>query len=89
MADELVAVAREIVNDRNLYHRIASRLLPHRGSRDIDEDLSGESGVVDRHIEFEALVLCLSRHAFTHEMHSVSHILDIVNRFYLEDVCLI
>ena len=59
-ANPLVAVAREQVNDGNLYHRVASRLLTHGSSGHADKHLSCEGGIVDAHVELEELVLRLA-----------------------------
>ena len=60
MRDELLAVAFKIVNHRNLNHGVATGLLAHRGTGNIDEYLTGEGGVVDAHVELQSLVLCLT-----------------------------
>ena len=63
MRDELLAVAFEIVNHWNLNHGVATRLLAHRGTGNVDKYLTGEGRVVDAHVELKALVLCLTAYA--------------------------
>ena len=63
MRDELFAVAFEIVNHWNLNHGVATRLLAHRGTGNVDKYLTGEGWVVDAHVELKALVLCLTAYA--------------------------
>ena len=62
MRDELLAVAFEIVNHRNLDHGVATGLLAHGCAGHVDEHLTGEGGVVDAHVELQSLVLCLAAH---------------------------
>ena len=63
MRDELLAVAFEIVNHWNLNHGVATRLLAHRGTGNVDKYLASEGGVVDAHVELQSLVLCLTANA--------------------------
>ena len=51
MADEVLTVARQHVDDGNLDHRVAAGLETHGGASHVDEHLTGEGGVVDAHVE--------------------------------------
>ena len=62
MFDEIGTIARQHVDDRNLYHRVAAGLQTHRGASHIYQHLTCEGGVVDAHIELQALVLRLTAH---------------------------
>ena len=64
MFDEVGAVAWEHVDDGNLDHRVAGGLEAHRGASDIDQNLTGEGGIVDLHVELQTLVLGLTADAF-------------------------
>ena len=66
MLDEVGTVAWEHVDDGNLDHRVASGLETLGGTGNVDEHLSGEGGVVDAHVELQALVLSLAAHALAH-----------------------
>src|SRR5574344_886363 len=89
MRDMQLPIAWQKVNNRNLYHSIAPRLLSERCSCHIHENLSCKSGIVDRHREFHTLVLGLSRNALANEMNTMTHVTNIVYRRNLENVCLI
>ena len=69
MPNPLLAVARKEVDDRNLDHRIATRLLAHGGTCHAHQDLCREGGIVDAHVELEELVLRLAGHALAGEVH--------------------
>jgi hypothetical protein len=51
MSDEFLGVAGKHVNDRNLNHRVATRLETHGSTGDVDKHLTSEGRVVDTHIE--------------------------------------
>ena len=89
MADEVFAVAGQHVDDRNLNHRVAAGLQTHGGTGNVDKHLTSQGGVVDAHVELQALVLGLTADALADEVYAVTHIAHVVNRLHLEDVRLI
>ena len=89
MRYKVFALARQHINDRNLYHSVASRLQAHRCTSHIDEYLSRKSRVVDAHVEFETLVLGYTANTLAHHIHAVAHVADIVYRRNGNNVSLI
>ena len=87
--NNLLAVARQEVDDGNFYHRIATRLLAHGSAGHTDEDLTREGGIVNAHIELEELILGAAAHALASEIDAVAHINHIVHTRHLHDVRLI
>ena len=83
------ALAGQHVDDGNLNHRIASGLQAHGGASHIDQHLTGQGGVVDLHVELQALVLGLTRDTLAHQVHTMSHVAHIVDALYLEDMRLV
>ena len=51
MGNEFFAIAGEHINDRNLYHCVASRFLKHRCSCYIYQNLSSKRRIVYLHIK--------------------------------------
>ena len=64
-------------------------MLFHRGTGCVDEYLGGEGGVVDAHVEFEVLVVGGAADAFACHVDSVSDVVEGVDAFYGEYVCLV
>ena len=89
MLDEVGTVARQHVDDGNLNHRVAGGLQAHRGTSNVDQYLTCEVRIVDLHVELEALVLRLSADTLAHEVHTVTHITNVVDALYLEHVGLV
>ena len=89
MFDEVGAVAWEHVDDGNLDHRVAGGLEAHRGASDIDQYLTGEGGIVDLHVELQTLVLGLTADALADEVDTMTHVANIIDALYLEDVRLV
>ena len=89
MADYLFAVAWKIVDDRNLNHRVGTGLLLHRGTGSIDEHLSSEGRIVNFHVELKELIVRLSAHALTNEVHAMTDIVQGIHALHLEDMRLI
>ena len=89
MADEILLVTLEHVDDGNLDHRVASGLLAHGSAGHVDEYLTGEGRIVDAHVELQALVLRLSAHALPDQIDAMAHVAHVVNRCHLEHVGLV
>ena len=89
MFDEVGAVAWEHVDDGNLDHRVAGGLEAHRGASDIDQNLTGEGRIVDLHVELQTLVLGLTADALADEVDTMTHVANIIDALYLEDVRLV
>ena len=51
MLDQAFTIAGKHVDDRNLNHRIATRLQTHRGTGHIDQHLTGKCWIIDAHVE--------------------------------------
>ncbi len=85
----LFPVAVEQVNERNLNHCIATRLLAHCGTRAAHKHLGCERGIVYSHIELEQLVLCCTRDALACEVDTVPHIKQVIDTRHLFNVCLV
>ena len=86
MLNEVGAIAGEHIDDRNLNHRIAAGLKAHRGTGHVDKYLTGKGGVVDAHVELQALVLGLAADTFAYEVDTMTHVAHIVNALNLENV---
>ena len=84
-----VAVAGQEVDDRNLNHGVAARTLAHSCTSDTDKNLTRECRIVYRHVEFETLAVCLSRHSLAHHIHTMTDILERINALHGNDVCLV
>ena len=78
MGNPLFAVAGKEVDNGNLNHRVAAGLQTGGGTCHTYQYLGGEGGVVDAHVELEALVLGLARYTLANEVHTVTHILYII-----------
>lgn len=89
MTDDVLAIAWKIVNYGNLYHCVGAWLLPEGRTGCVDQYLGGKSGVVDLHIELEELVMRLAAYALTHQVYTVTYVIQLINTIYLEDVCLV
>ena len=89
MLDEVGTVAWEHVDDGNLNHRVAGGLEAHRGASHIDKNLTGEGGIIDLHVELQALVLGLTADALADEVDTMTHVTNVVDALYLEDVRLV
>ena len=64
MLNQVSTIARQHVDDGYLDHRVATRLQAHGGTGHVDQYLTREGGVVNAHIELQALVLGLAADAF-------------------------
>ena len=73
MSYQLFLVAREHVDDWNLNHGVATRLLVHCGTCSVDEHLCCEGRVVDAHVELEVLVVSLAADTLAYEVHAVTY----------------
>ena len=89
MLDEVGTIAWQHVDDRNLDHRIAAWLQAHRSTGHVDQHLTSQCRVVNLHVELHALVLGLSADALANKVHAMSHIANVINALYLEDVRLV
>jgi hypothetical protein len=89
MCYQLLTVTMEHIDDGNFYHRIGAGLLTHGGAGCIDKHLTGEGRVVDAHVELEELVLGNARYTLAREVHTVTHILEVIHARYLYYVGLI
>ena len=89
MLDEVSAITGEHVDDRNLDHRVATGLQAHGGTGYIDEYLTRQGGVVDTHVELQALILRLTADTLADEVHAVTHITHIIDTGDLEHVRLV
>ena len=78
MFDEVGTIAGEHIDHRNLNHGVASGLETHRGASHVDEYLTREGRVVNAHVELQALVLSLAAYALTNEVHTMTHIANII-----------
>ena len=66
------------IDDRNLWHGVATWLETEGCTSHVNQDLSGEGRVVDAHGELAALVLSLARYTLANEVHTVTHLLYII-----------
>ena len=89
MAYQILAIARQHIDNRNLNHGVATRLLMHGSTSHVDQHLTCQSGVVDAHIELQTLVLGFSTHTLAHQMYTMTHVTHIVNALHLENVSLV
>ena len=89
MCDKALTIAWEHIDNRNLNHCVATRLLLERSTCYVDEYLCSKSRVVNLHVELEELVVCLTRNTLTSEVYAMTNIIECVNALYLEYVCLI
>lgn len=89
MSDKVLAVTRQIVNHRNLYHCVASRLLTHGSTCRIDKHLCSERRVVDFHIELKHLIMSLSRDTLACQVDTMTDIIEGVHTLHLEDMSLV
>ena len=87
--DEVGTVAWQHVDDRNLDHGVATWLQAHRGTSYVDQHLTSQCRVVNLHVELHALVLGLTADTLADKVYAMSHIANVINAFYLEDVCLV
>ena len=63
------------INHRNLNHGVASRLLTHGSTGTAYHYLSGQSRIVDAHIELEQLIMSRTTHPLAHKVHTMRHII--------------
>lgn len=89
MADDVLALAGEHVDDGQLNHGVAAGLLTHGGTGHVNEYLGGQGGVVNLHVELEELVVGLSTDTLAHEVDAVADIVEGVHAFHLKDVGLV
>ena len=75
----MLALTREQVDDRDLLHRVAARSQTARSTCYGDEDLCGESGVIDLHVELEELILRGARDALASHVYAVPHVDELVD----------
>ena len=54
--------------------------MAQRSAGDVDQYLRGEGGIVDLHVEREELIVRATRDTFTREVHTVTHIVEGINR---------
>ena len=89
VCNPLFTVARQKVDNRNLNHCIATRLLTHCSTCHTYQHLRSKRRVIDAHVEFEQLVLCFSGNALTGQVYTVSHIKQCIyarNKFHMRFV---
>ena len=67
------------IDNWNLWHGVAAWLQTEGGASHVDQYLSSESRVVDAHVELETLILSLARNALANEVHTMAHVLDIID----------
>ena len=79
MGNPLFAVAGKEVDNGNLNHRVAAGLQTGGGTCHTYQYLGGEGGVVDAHVELEALVLGGSTHALAHHVDTMAHVADSIH----------
>ena len=89
MLNQVGTIAWQHVDDRNLNHRVAAWLQTHRGTSHVNQNLTSQCRIVNLHIELHALVLSLSADTLADEVHTVTHIANVIDALYLEDVSLI
>ena len=89
MFDEVCTLAGEHVDDGNLDHCVAAGLEAHGGASHVDKYLTSEGGVVDAHVELQALVLGLAADTLAHEVHAVTHVAHVVDALHLEHMRLV
>ena len=89
MANDFLTITWQVIYHRNLYHGICTGLLLHGGTCNIDKHLSRKCRIVDTHIKLKMLVVRLATHTLTHQIHAMSHIIDICHARHLIDMCLI
>ena len=83
MSDKFFAVAFKKVDYRNFNHCVAAWLLTHRSTCHANKNLSSKSWVVDLHIEFEQLVVCLTGNAFAYKVYTVTNIVEVVQVLHI------
>jgi hypothetical protein len=76
--DEVGTIAGEHIDHRNLNHGVASGLETHRGASHVNQNLTREGRVVDAHVELQALVLSLAAHTLANEIHTMTHVANII-----------
>ena len=86
MSDKLLSVAWKIVDDRNLNHCIATRLLLHRCASNIYKNLSSKRRVVNLHVVLEQLVVSLARNTLADKVHAMTNIVQVLNALNLINV---
>ena len=74
VSDKLLAVTLQHIDNRNLNHCVATRLLTHRSTGYINKYLTSKSRVVDAHSKLHALVLCLAANTLADKMNTMTHI---------------
>ena len=72
VCNPLFTVARQKIDNRNLNHCIATRLLTHCSTCHTYQHLRSKRRIIDAHVEFEQLVLCFSGNALTGQVYTVS-----------------
>ena len=89
VADEVLLVAWEHVDDRDFNHGVGSWLLLHGCTCHVDEDLCGEGRVVDFHVEFEQLIVSLATDTLANKVNSMTNIVEGINTRNLLHVSLV
>ena len=89
MPNQFLAAAGKHVDDRDFYHRVATRLLAQGGTCHIDKHLGGKGWIVDTHIELKTLIMSLSRHTGTNEVDAVRYVIEGIDRLHGNDVGLV
>ena len=72
MADDVLAITWQVVDNGDFDHGVCSWLLFHAGTCNVDENLCREGGVVDLHVELEQLVVCRAAYALAYEVYAAS-----------------
>ena len=85
----LLLITIQQVDERNLNHGVTTWALAHCSTCATYKHLRCECRVIDSHIELEQLVLCGSRYALACEVDTMTHIEQVVNRWYESDMCLV
>ena len=85
----LLSVAIQQVDERYFNHCVATGCLTHCGTCTTHKNLGCERGIVDAHVELEQLVLCHSRNTLACEIHTMSHVKQVVHARNLLYVCLV
>src|SRR5574344_1976476 len=83
---QIIGIAIQHVDDRNLYHGVATRFAAERCTCNSNKYRSCQCRIVDGHIKLNALVLRTSGNTFTYKFHAMSHILQCIHTFNLHNV---
>ena len=89
MADDVLAITWQVVDNGDFDHGVCSWLLFHAGTCNVDENLCREGGVVDLHVELEQLVVCRAAYALAYEVYAVTYVVECIYAVNGKYVCLV